>query len=100
MSDDIRETLHEATLHSLAVIRDALSAGEIVPVGNELHSMRGGFALAGDTAASDVCARAEQAVAEGGIEAMNVAWPAFEAAIECALARLRGSGSREPHACA
>nr|WP_063905846.1 response regulator [Burkholderia ubonensis] len=95
MSVEIREKLRAATLHSLAVIGDALSSGEIDPVKIELHSMRGGFALAGDTAARDACARAERTVTEDGIDAMNAHWPAFEAEIECALKRLSGAGQRE-----
>ncbi|KWI88089.1 hybrid sensor histidine kinase/response regulator [Burkholderia ubonensis] len=95
MSVEIREKLRAATLHSLAVIGDALSSGEIDPVRIELHSMRGGFALAGDTAARDACARAERTVTEDGIDAMNAHWPAFEAEIECALKRLSGAGQRE-----
>ncbi|WP_063898979.1 response regulator [Burkholderia ubonensis] len=95
MSVEIREKLRAATLHSLAVIGDALSCGEIDPVRIELHSMRGGFALAGDTAARDACARAERTVTEDGIDAMNAHWPAFEAEIECALKRLSGAGQRE-----
>ncbi|WP_063898730.1 response regulator [Burkholderia ubonensis] len=95
MSVEIREKLRAATLHSLAVIGDALSSGEIDPVRIELHSMRGGFALAGDTAARDACARAERTVTEDGIDAMKAHWPAFEAEIECALIRLSGAGQRE-----
>ncbi|WP_439896713.1 response regulator [Burkholderia ubonensis] len=95
MSVEIREKLRAATLHSLAVIGDALSSGEIDPVKIELHSMRGGFALAGDTAVRDACARAERTVTEDGIDAMNAHWPAFEAEIECALKRLSGAGQRE-----
>ncbi|WP_063902665.1 response regulator [Burkholderia ubonensis] len=95
MSVEIREKLRAATLHSLAVIGDALSSGEIDPVKIELHSMRGGFALAGDTAARDACARAERTVTEDGIDAMKAHWPAFEAEIECALIRLSGAGQRE-----
>ncbi|KVD70584.1 hybrid sensor histidine kinase/response regulator [Burkholderia ubonensis] len=95
MSVEIREKLRAATLHSLAVIGDALSSGEIDPVRIELHSMRGGFALAGDTVARDACARAERTVTEDGIDAMNAHWPAFEAEIECALKRLSGAGQRE-----
>ncbi|KWB46849.1 hybrid sensor histidine kinase/response regulator [Burkholderia ubonensis] len=95
MSVEIREKLRAATLHSLAVIGDALSSGEIDPVKIELHSMRGGFALAGDTAARDACARAERTVTEDGIDAMKAHWPAFEAEIECALKRLSGAGQRE-----
>ncbi|KVW80487.1 hybrid sensor histidine kinase/response regulator [Burkholderia ubonensis] len=95
MSVEIREKLRAATLHSLAVIGDALSSGEIDPVRIELHSMRGGFALVGDTAARDACARAERTVTEDGIDAMKAHWPAFEAEIECALKRLSGAGQRE-----
>ncbi|KVM56519.1 hybrid sensor histidine kinase/response regulator [Burkholderia ubonensis] len=92
---EIRQTLRAATLHSLAAIEEALSAGEIDPVKIELHSMRGGFAIVGETDARDACARAERALADLGIEAMQAAWPAFEARIEGALERLSGSGPRE-----
>lgn len=92
VTDEMRQTLRAATLRSLAAIGGALAAGEIDLIKIELHSMRGGFALAGDTEASDVCARAERTVAEDGIKAMKAEWPAFEARIECALERLSGSG--------
>ncbi|KWD51278.1 hybrid sensor histidine kinase/response regulator [Burkholderia ubonensis] len=95
ISDEIRETLRNATLHSLTVIGDALSSGDIDRVKVELHSMRGGFALAGDVDASDACAQAERVVAEGGIDAMKAAWPALEAAIGEALERLSGAGPYE-----
>ncbi|KVD47576.1 hybrid sensor histidine kinase/response regulator [Burkholderia sp. ABCPW 11] len=95
ISDEIRETLRNATLHSLAVIGDALSSGDVDQVKVELHSMRGGFALTGDVDASDACAQAERAVTEGGIDAMKVAWPTLEAEIKCALKRLSGAGKRE-----
>ncbi|KVL37830.1 hybrid sensor histidine kinase/response regulator [Burkholderia sp. MSMB1835] len=97
ISDEIRETLRNATRYSLAVIGDALSGGDIDQVKVELHSMRGGFALAGDVDASDACAQAERAVAEGGIDAMKAAWPALEAAIGDALERLSGAGPHESH---
>ncbi|KVT47653.1 hybrid sensor histidine kinase/response regulator [Burkholderia ubonensis] len=95
VTDEMRQTLHAETLRSLAVIEQALSENEIESIKIELHSMRGGFAMAGDVEARDACARAEGALAKGGIEAMKAAWPAFEARIEYALERLSGSGPRE-----
>ncbi|KWN08337.1 ATP-binding protein [Burkholderia ubonensis] len=94
MSDEIRETLRTATLHSLAVIGDALSAGDIDPVKIELHSMRGGFALAGDIDARDASADMERAASEGGVEALKRCWPAFQKTIEAALDRLLEATSR------
>ncbi|KVW42721.1 hybrid sensor histidine kinase/response regulator [Burkholderia ubonensis] len=95
MSDEIRETLRDATRHSLAVIGSALASGDIDPVKIELHSMRGGFALAGDIEAREACTHAERAVTEGGIEAMRAEWPGFDAAIGEALERLSQGGHRE-----
>ncbi|KWE91745.1 hybrid sensor histidine kinase/response regulator [Burkholderia ubonensis] len=95
VTDEMRQTLHAETLRSLAVIEQALSENEIESIKIELHSMRGGFAMAGDVEARDACARAEGALAKGGIEAMKAAWPAFEGRIEYALERLSGSGPHE-----
>ncbi|KVT52093.1 hybrid sensor histidine kinase/response regulator [Burkholderia ubonensis] len=95
VTDEMRQTLHAETLRSLAVIEQALSENEIESIKIELHSMRGGFAMAGDVEARDACARAEGALAKGGIEAMKAAWSAFEARIEYALERLSGSGPHE-----
>ncbi|KWE63617.1 hybrid sensor histidine kinase/response regulator [Burkholderia ubonensis] len=95
VTDEMRQTLHAETLRSLAVIEQALSENEIESIKIELHSMRGGFAMAGDVEARDACARAEGALAKGGIEAMKAAWPAFEERIEYALERLSGSGPHE-----
>ncbi|KAG8150045.1 hybrid sensor histidine kinase/response regulator [Burkholderia catarinensis] len=90
MTAEIRGKLHASTLHSLATIDDALSNGEADSVRIELHSLRGGFALVGDTEASDACADAERIVAEGGMDALAKAWPACRAALERALERLAG----------
>ncbi|KVD17349.1 hybrid sensor histidine kinase/response regulator [Burkholderia ubonensis] len=95
VTDEMRQTLHAETLRSLAVIEQALSENEIESIKIELHSMRGGFAMAGDVEARDACARAEGALAKGGIEAMKAAWSAFEGRIEYALERLSGSGPHE-----
>lgn len=77
MTDEIREKLRAATLQSLAVIDDALSRGHAGPLRIELHSMRGGFALAGNTDARDACAAMERIVNEGGAEALRDRWAAF-----------------------
>ncbi|KWA76382.1 hypothetical protein WL30_00280 [Burkholderia ubonensis] len=88
MSDSVRDALRDATLRSLAVIGNALASGDLQAIKVELHSTRGGFALAGDIAARDACAYAERAVTEGGAEAMRPARPGLEAAIGEALERL------------
>ncbi|QRR05962.1 response regulator [Burkholderia sp. MS455] len=90
MTDEIRDKLRTSTLRSLAMIDDAVSNGRADSVKIELHSLRGGFALAGDTEARDACAHAERTVAEGGMDAFAQAWPACRAAIERTLARLIG----------
>ncbi|WP_175761421.1 hybrid sensor histidine kinase/response regulator [Burkholderia anthina] len=93
ITDEMHEKLRTATLRSLALIDDALPRGDIDPVRIELHSMRGGFALVGDTDACDACAQVEHALSRDGAHALMPAWPACRAAIEDALDRLAGSGS-------
>ncbi|RQR66986.1 sensor histidine kinase [Burkholderia sp. Bp9126] len=89
-TDEVRQRLREATLRSLDVMRDALTSRDIDSIRIELHSMRGGFALAGDTLVSDACARAGQRLAAGGIDAFAAEWPACRAEIDAALLRLSG----------
>ncbi|MBN3787637.1 ATP-binding protein [Burkholderia sp. Ac-20353] len=89
MSDEIRDTLRAATECSLVVIGDALSRGDTDSIKIELHSMRGGFALASDAAARDACAEMERAASVGGLGALNDRWPDFQRAIARALDRLR-----------
>ena len=97
MTDEVRRTLRDATLHSLAAIGDALASGDTDTLRIELHSMRGGFALAGDIDARDACAHAEHAMQDGGPEALKRVWDSTEKAIRLALERLSadgGAGSR------
>ncbi|AKM02527.1 hypothetical protein ABD05_20060 [Burkholderia pyrrocinia] len=97
MADEVRRTLHEATLYSLAAIGDALASGDADTLRIELHSMRGGFALAGDVDARDACARAEHAMRDGGPKALKRVWDSTEEAVRLALGRLStddGPGSR------
>ncbi|MBN3823259.1 response regulator [Burkholderia sp. Ac-20384] len=88
MTGEMRRTLREATLRSLAAIEAALSGddGEVLRV--ELHSMRGGFALAGDRAARDACAQMEATVNTGGAAAFELHWAAFRQEMEHALERI------------
>ncbi|NHV26699.1 hybrid sensor histidine kinase/response regulator [Burkholderia sp. D-99] len=100
MTDEVRRTLRDATLHSLAAIGDALASGDADTLRIELHSMRGGFALAGDVDARDACARAEHAMRDGGPEALKHIWHSIEDAVRLALRRLSmddgpGSGPTE-----
>ncbi|MCA7996622.1 response regulator, partial [Burkholderia metallica] len=92
MTDEVRHTLHEATLHSLAAIGDALASGDVDTLRIELHSMRGGFALAGDVDARDACARAEHAMQEGGPAALTRIWHSVEDAVRRALGQLSTDG--------
>ncbi|KFL52298.1 histidine kinase [Burkholderia pyrrocinia] len=94
MTDEVRRTLHDATLHSLAAIGAALASGDADTLRIELHSMRGGFALAGDAEARDACASAEHAMRDGGPEALKRVWSSTEAAVRLALGRL--SAGDEP----
>ncbi|RQV01283.1 sensor histidine kinase [Burkholderia cenocepacia] len=88
MTDEMRDKLRSATRHSLAAIEDALARGDFDSLGRELHSMRGGFALAGMVAASDACARGEHRLAEGGVNALLLDWPEARGVVEDALSRL------------
>ncbi|MET3212877.1 UNVERIFIED_ORG: two-component system capsular synthesis sensor histidine kinase RcsC [Burkholderia territorii] len=95
MTDEMRRTLHDATLQSLAAISDALANGDADTLRIELHSMRGGFALAGDVEARDACAGAEHAMRDGGPEALKQVWDSTEDAVRRALERLStGDGPR------
>ncbi|WP_249744653.1 hybrid sensor histidine kinase/response regulator [Burkholderia pyrrocinia] len=97
MTDEVRRTLHDATLHSLAAIGDALAHGDADTLRIELHSMRGGFALAGDVDASDACARAEHAMQDGGPEALQRIWHSTEDTVRLALGRLSTGGRSGSH---
>lgn len=88
MTDEMRVQLRMATQRSLAAIDEALSIGDGDPVRIELHSMRGGFALAGDMKATDACAEMERALHAGGVTAVKGRWPGFQRAVEQALDRL------------
>ncbi|PAK12084.1 ATP-binding protein [Burkholderia ubonensis] len=93
MTDEVRRTLHDATLQSLEAIGDALASGDTDTLRIELHSMRGGFALAGDVEARDACASAEHAMRDGGPEALKRVWGSAEGAVRRALERLsKGEG--------
>ncbi|WP_396331549.1 ATP-binding protein [Burkholderia anthina] len=87
MTDEIRRTLHEATLNSLDMLDAALSSGATDTIVVELHSMRGGFALADNSEARDACAAMERVVNEGGAEAFKEHWPTFRNTIARALER-------------
>jgi len=88
MTDEIRRTLREATLRSLAAIEAALPVDDTDSLRVELHSMRGGFALAGDEAARDACAEMEAVVDAGGTEAFESHWVEFGSAMKHALERI------------
>ncbi|WGY70442.1 response regulator [Burkholderia cepacia] len=90
MTDEVREQLRAATLHSLATIDAALLRGDDDCLKGELHSMRGGFALAGDADASDACAKGERVLAAGGADALKPEWSEIRVAVEAALSRLSG----------
>jgi len=89
ITEEIRQKLRASTLHSLAVIGDALQRDDADSIKIELHSMRGGFAIAGDIDARDACADVETAVNAGGVDAVKAGWPDFQGAIARALDRLR-----------
>ncbi len=88
LSAEIREALVGATRRSLAVIGGALPGGEADLIHVELHSMAGGFALAGNDVMAQQCARLERAVKQDGAAAMAATWDAFRAQVEQALGKL------------
>ncbi|WP_321959009.1 ATP-binding protein [Burkholderia cenocepacia] len=88
ITDEIRRMLRAATLHSLAGVDEALQRGDAESVRIELHSMRGGFALAGEAVARDACAQAERTLSQRGVAALEPEWPACRAAIVAALERI------------
>ncbi|WP_175874376.1 hybrid sensor histidine kinase/response regulator [Burkholderia sp. BCC0397] len=88
MTDEMREKLTQATLHSLAVIDSALASDDVASVKIQLHSMRGGFALAGEVEARDACAAMEGIVNAGERGSIDARWPGCRARIEQALERL------------
>ncbi|WP_423761643.1 ATP-binding protein [Burkholderia sp. NLJ2] len=88
VTDEMRRTLRAATLHSLAVIEAAMTENKIDSIKVELHSMRGGFAMAGDGDTRDACAEMEAVVGEGGVGALSARWPGFRDEIGLAVQRL------------
>ncbi|WDR88020.1 hybrid sensor histidine kinase/response regulator [Burkholderia ambifaria] len=88
MTDEMRRTLREATLRSLVTIEAALSSDDAASLRRELHSMRGGFALAGVDVARDACAEMESVLKAGDVWAFKLRWPAFRHTITCALERI------------
>jgi two-component system capsular synthesis sensor histidine kinase RcsC len=88
LTAEIRDALVAATRRSLAVIAGALPGGEADLIHVELHSMAGGFALAGNDAMTQQCARLERAVKQDGAAAMAATWDAFRAQVEQALGKL------------
>ncbi|VWD42218.1 two-component system sensor histidine kinase/response regulator [Burkholderia lata] len=88
VTDEIRHALREATLRSLGTIEAALSNGNANALAIELHSVRGGFALAGDSVARDACAQMEATVSSGGTAAFELHWDAFRGVIDLALERI------------
>ncbi|VWB36368.1 hybrid sensor histidine kinase/response regulator [Burkholderia lata] len=95
MTGEMRRALCAATLRSLEAIDAALPKGESDSIRIELHSMRGGFALAGDTHARDTCAEMEVLMAAGdGLESLYRRWPDFRNRIMQVLSRLEGEAGR------
>ncbi|MBR8144264.1 response regulator [Burkholderia sp. AU19243] len=88
VTDEMRQKLHAATLRSLPIIEAALAAGDLQTIRQELHSMRGGFALVGDADTSAACAQMERIEKEADIAELRIRWPAFQDEIRRALARL------------
>jgi len=89
VTDEIRRTLCAATLHSLDAIEAALSTGGLDPIRIELHSLRGGFALVGDTVARDACAEMEAVAGKDrALDALGARWPDFRDRMRQALDRL------------
>ncbi|KAB0640466.1 ATP-binding protein [Burkholderia latens] len=88
VTDEMRRKLHAATLRSLPAIDAALASSDRQAIRQELHSMRGGFALVGDAESAAACAQMERTEKEADMAELRIRWPAFQDEIRLALARL------------
>lgn len=88
LSDRFKVALHDATQRSLAAITNALGQDDRTTVQQELHSIKGGFAMADNVGLRDRIGSVERLGDDGGLTAIRAAWPALRAEIDAALAAL------------
>ncbi len=83
--------LHEAMVSSLessaGQIREALEAGDRRAIGDQLHAVRGAFAMIGEPAIAAMCAQLSVSVKLEEMTALAPRWAELQAAAEAALAQ-------------
>ena len=83
--------LHEAMASSLAssaaLVHHALAAGDRRAIGDQLHAVRGAFAMIGEPAIAAMCARLGVSVKLEEMAVLAPRWAELQAAAEAALTR-------------
>jgi len=95
---DVR--LHEAMVTSLAssaaLVHKALEAGDRRGIGDQLHAVRGAFAMIGEPAIAAMCAQLSALTKHAEMAVLAPGWAELEAAAEAALVR-RATGAAALH---
>ncbi|GER10766.1 ATP-binding protein [Variovorax boronicumulans] len=83
--------LHDAMVSSLASsaqqVREALATGDRRVIGDELHAVRGAFAMIGEPAIAAMCGRLGVLVKQEAMAVIAPDWAELQAAAEAVLAR-------------
>ncbi|MCY1529027.1 Sensor histidine kinase RcsC [compost metagenome] len=83
--------LHDAMVSSLASsaqqVREALATGDRRVIGDELHAVRGAFAMIGEPAIAAMCGRLSVLVKQEAMAVIAPDWTELQAAAEAVLAR-------------
>ncbi|WP_147400479.1 ATP-binding protein [Acidovorax cavernicola] len=84
-------SLHEAMVTSLAssalLIQKALDVGDRQAIGDQLHAVRGAFAMIGEPVIAAMCARLSASAKHEEMTQLIPGWTALQAAAEAALAQ-------------
>ncbi|MCY1244908.1 hypothetical protein D9M72_580080 [compost metagenome] len=92
--------LHEAMVTSLASsaarVHKALEAGDRRGIGDQLHAVRGAFAMIGEPAIAAMCAQLSALAKHAEMAVLAPGWAELQAAAEAALVR-RAAGAAAPH---
>ena len=88
LSPEVKAALQAATRQSMTSISAALATGDVDTVTRELHSMKGGFALAGNSGMMDRCASMECLARDEELAAVQASWTGLETEILDALKAL------------
>ncbi|WP_083493963.1 hybrid sensor histidine kinase/response regulator [Burkholderia sp. lig30] len=98
LSAKLRGILAQRTAESLAVVRDALGAGDWATIGASIHSIKGAFAMIDQTEVTEVCVRIEAMIAAAAgpdIGAIGRALDELDARVAHALAQLDAAACDE-----